>query len=50
MIGDEIGRPDLIKMGALGPGGDDGHASARAIPDRLARLGWRPAYDLHGGS
>lgn len=47
-IGEETGRPELLKLGELGAGDDDGYASA-GDPRPLQDIGWRPHYDLHTG-
>ena len=44
----EVGRPDLLQLGALGPSDDPGF-SAAGDPTILRRLGWTPRYDLGSG-
>jgi nucleoside-diphosphate-sugar epimerase len=45
MIGDEMGKRDLIQLGALGPTPDQGH-DGPGDPGRLRALGWAPRHDL----
>lgn len=47
-IGDIIGRPDLIELGAL-PAAQDDPASLVAAVDRLQSIGFTPAYSLEQG-
>jgi nucleoside-diphosphate-sugar epimerase len=47
-VADETGRPELLKLGGLGSGDDDGYGSA-GDPRPLQGVGWRPHYDLHSG-
>jgi nucleoside-diphosphate-sugar epimerase len=44
----ETGRPDLLRLGDLGPADDDGYALA-GDPGLLLSVGWRPQYDLRTG-
>jgi nucleoside-diphosphate-sugar epimerase len=48
LIGAETGRPDLIRLGELGPAVDNGYEAA-GIPGALHALGWRQRYDLRSG-
>jgi nucleoside-diphosphate-sugar epimerase len=48
IIGEETGRPELIRLGQLGDGADDGYAAA-GDPGPLRELGWRPRHDLRTG-
>ena len=48
IIGDETGRPELIRLGQLGETADDGYAAA-GDPGPLRQLGWRPRHDLRAG-
>ncbi len=48
MIAERTGRPDLLRLGALGPIGDDGYARAGDAGPLLG-LGWRPTHDLRAG-
>lgn len=45
MIGEEVGRPELLRLGELGPTTDDGYP-ASGDPGVLERLGWRQRQDL----
>jgi len=45
MIGVEMGRRDLIQVGARGPSADDGH-DGPGDPERLRSLGWSPRFNL----
>ena len=47
-IADRIGRPDLLRLGALGPTGDDGYARS-GDAGTLRGLGWGPTRDLRAG-
>ena len=46
MIGAEMGKRELIQIGALGSGPGEGHDGA-GDPRRLRALGWTPRHDLH---
>lgn len=48
IVGDETGRPDLIRIGELGPGDDSGHGAA-GDPQPLHALGWQPRHELRAG-
>jgi nucleoside-diphosphate-sugar epimerase len=48
IVGDETGRPDLIRIGALGPGDDSGHGAA-GDPQPLRAIGWQPRHELRAG-
>ena len=48
IIGEETGRPDLIRIGELGPPGDPGYAAA-GDAGPLRALGWDPRRDLRAG-
>lgn len=48
IIGEEVARPDLLRIGDLGPADDDGFGSA-GDPEPLMSLGWRPRHDLRAG-
>jgi nucleoside-diphosphate-sugar epimerase len=48
VIGDETGRPELIRLGERGPAEDDGYAEA-GDPGTLRAVGWRPRFDLRSG-
>jgi nucleoside-diphosphate-sugar epimerase len=48
LIGEETGRPDLLRIGELGPGTSDGFEDA-ADPAALRQLGWRPTHELRSG-
>lgn len=47
-IADRIGRPDLLRLGGLGPTGDDGYARS-GDAGTLRGLGWGPTRDLRAG-
>jgi len=44
----EVGRPDLLQLGALGQPSDAGFAEA-GDPSTLRRLGWTPRHDIRSG-
>lgn len=47
-IAEEIGRPDLVRVGVL-PDRPGDPEVLRANPERLEKIGWRPRYSLHEG-
>lgn len=48
IVGEETGRPELLRLGELGPADDDAVVSA-GDPTHLQSVGWRPGYDLRTG-
>jgi len=48
LIGEVTGRPELIRLGDLGPPDDPGFTAA-GDPEPLRGLGWRPRHDLRTG-
>ena len=48
VIGEETGRPDLIRIGERGPAVESGYPAA-GDPNTLYAIGWRPRFDLQTG-